>query len=362
MRKLNLLAALAVALCTSPLAAEEKIVNVFNWSDYIDETVLEAFTKETGIKVRYDVFDSNEVVSTKVLTGNSGYDVIVPTSSTLNRLIAAGAIEPLDKTKIPNLSGLDPIVMARVAKEDAENKHGVPYMWAPNAIGVNVREVEKRLGGPAPASFDILLKAEYSDKLAGCGIYILDSADDIIPMALNWLGKDPNSTDKADLKAADDAMRPIRKSIRKFTSGEYIGPLANGDICVAIGYGGDLFQARARAKEANRGVVIDVLIPEEGTQIAVDTFGIPKDAKHKEEAHAFINFMLRPDIAAKNSNFISYATPVLAAKPLIEPEIANNPSIFPTPEVLAKTYTVLPKAVREMRLLTRQWTRFKSGD
>jgi putrescine transport system substrate-binding protein len=361
MQKTIIAAAMAALFSVMPAVAQEKVVNVYNWNDYIDETVLETFTKETGIKVRYDVFDSNEVVLTKVLTGGSGYDVIVPTLYALQRLITAGAMDKLDKAKVPNLSGMNADIMRSAASEDPGNEHGVPYMWAPNAIGVNVKEVEKRIGSPIPATLDLLLKPELSDKIAECGIYVLDSETDMVPMTLAWLGKDPNSNEKADLDAAVAALNKVRKNIRKFTSGDYIGPLANGDICMAIGYGGDLFQSKGRAEEAKRGIEIAVLLPKEGTPIAIDMFGIPKDAKNKEEAHAFINFMSRPDIAAKNTNYISYATPVDPAKPMVNPDIANNPSIYPTPEVLAKTFIVLPKDAKNQRTLGRLWTRYKSG-
>jgi putrescine transport system substrate-binding protein len=361
MKKIRVASVFTALVFAVSAQAAEKVVNVYNWNDYIDETTLEAFTKETGIKVNYDIFDSNEVVTTKILTGNSGYDVIVPTMYTHARLIAAGAMDQLDKSKIPNLAGIPSAFLKNLEVDDPGNAHTVPYMWAPNAIGVNVAEVEKRIGKPIPASLDLLLKPEYSDKIAECGIAILDSAEDIIPMTLAYLGKNPNSAEDADFKAAIDTLTPVRKNIRRFTSGDYIGPLANGDICMAVGYGGDLFQAKARAEEAKAGVVIDVLIPKEGTPIAVDAFGIPKDAKNKAEAHAFIDFMSRPDMAAKNTNFTSFATPVEAAKPLIDPAIANNPSIYPTPDVLAKTFVIAPKEDAAQRRLTRIWTRYKSG-
>jgi putrescine transport system substrate-binding protein len=361
MRKLHAAAAFTALVMAFSAQAQEKVVNVYNWNDYVDESTLEAFTKETGIKVNYDIFDSNEAVMTKILTGGSGYDVIVPTMTTHARLIAAGAMEKLDKSKIPNLAGIPEAFMKSLEVDDPGNEHSVPYMWAPNAIGVNVAAVEKRIGKPIPASLDLLLKPEYSEKLADCGITILDSPEDIIPMTLKYLGKDPNSNEDADFKAALDALAPIRKNIRRFTSGDYIGPLANGDICMAIGYGGDLFQSKARAEEAKAGIVIDVLLPKEGTPIAVDAFGIPKDAKNKDEAHAFINFMSRPDIAAKNTNFTSFATPVEAAKPMINPAIANNPSIYPPPDVVAKNFVIAPKDVASSRRLTRLWTRYKSG-
>jgi putrescine transport system substrate-binding protein len=354
--------AVAFAAATTAAGAAEKVVNVFNWNDYVDETVLEAFTKETGIKVNYDTFDNNEIVLTKVLAGSSGYDVVVPTMYAHSSLIKAGAMDPLDSSKIPNAAGMDPNIMKAVAIEDPGNKFTVPYMWAPNAIGINVKKVSDRIGTPPPASLDLVFKPELSDKLADCGIYVLDSAPDIVAMALDYLGKDPNSNDQEDLKAADTLLASVRKNIRKFTSGEYITPLANGDVCVVIGYGGDLFQAKARASEAKNGVEIDVLFPQEGTVIAIDAFGIPKDAKNKDEAHAFINFMSRPDIAAKNVNYISFASPVEAAKPMISPEIVNNTTIYPTAEVLAKTYIVKPKEGDDMRRLTRMWTRYKGSN
>jgi putrescine transport system substrate-binding protein len=353
-------ATFAVLTLSASFAETGKVVNVYNWNDYIDETTLADFTKETGIKVNYDIFDSNEVVMTKMLTGNSGYDVITPSMYIHAKLIKTKAVGPLDKAKIPNLAGIPVDFMKNLATDDPGNAHSVPYMWAPNAIGVNVAEVEKRIGKPIPASLDLLLKPELSDKIADCGIAILDSPDDILSMTLKYLGKDPNSNDEADFKAAMDVLAPVRKNIRRFTSGDYIGPLANGDICMAVGYGGDLFQSKSRAEEAKNGIVIDVLLPNEGTAVAIDAFAIPSDAKNVDEAHAFINFMSRPDIAARNSNYTSFATPVEAAKANITPEIVNNPAIYPTAEVLAKTFVVVPKEVADQRRLTRIWTRYKS--
>jgi putrescine transport system substrate-binding protein len=237
--------AAALLLSAATATAEEKVVNVFNWNDYIDETVLETFTKETGIKVNYDTFDNNEIVMTKVLSGNSGYDIVIPTLFIHNPMIKAGAMEELDISKIPNAIGLNADLLKAAALEDPGNKHTVPYMWAPNAIGVNVKKIAERVGSPIPASLDLVFKPELSDKIADCGIYILDSGADIVPMALAYLGKDPNSDDQDDLKAVEELLKPVRKNIRKFTSGEYITPLANGDICLSIGYGGDLFQSKS---------------------------------------------------------------------------------------------------------------------
>lgn len=343
-------------------AAEDAVVNVFNWSDYITDDVLTRFTGETGIKVRYDTFDSNEMLEGKLLAGHSGYDVVVPSDYALGNLVKAGALQPLDKAALPNLANLDPAMMARAAVHDPDNAHGVIYMWGTAGLGMNRDKVTAALGTDAPLdSFALLFDPKYAAKLADCGIYMLDSGPWVISAALNYLGLDPNSEDRADLDKAEALLKAIRPYIRRFDSSAYIEALANGDICLAYGYSGDVFQAQGRAEEAENGVLVDYVIPKEGTQVAFDMLAIPKDAPHSRNALAFIDFLSRPDIAALNTNYVWYANANTKATPLVDEEVRTNPAIYPTPEVMAKLYTRAPLTPEGERALTRLWTRIKSG-
>lgn len=368
MRKAAFLSlALAASLLTGAASAQDKVVNVFNWSDYVDPTVLEDFTKETGIKVVYDTMDSNEVLETKLLAGSTGYDVVVPSGQFLQRQIKAGIYLELDKSKIPNLQYAWDRVTTKLAVYDEGSKHAVNYMWGTTGIGYNVAKVKERLGDMPIDSWDIIFKPENISKLADCGIYAVDAADEIIPAAMNYLKLDPNSKNPDDFAKAGELLDKIRPSFRKFHSSEYINALANGDICVAIGWSGDVFQAKNRAIEAHEAnkdkplVDINYVIPKEGAMMWFDNMAIPKDAPHVDNAYAFINYMMRPEIAARNSNFVSYANGNIASKDKIQDEIKNNPSIYPTDEVMAKLYTVTAFDTKAQRALTRIWTRFKTG-
>jgi putrescine transport system substrate-binding protein len=281
--------AVLAAFGAGAASAQERVVNVYNWSDYIDESVLADFTKETGIKVVYDVFDSNDLLETKLLAGGSGYDVVVPTGPFLARQIQAGVFQKLDKAKLPNLKNMWPDIMDRLAKYDPGNEYAVNYMWGTTGIGYNVDKVKAALGDVPVDSWDIIFKPENAEKLKGCGIHMLDASDETFAIALNYLGKNPDSKDAADLEAAGEAYMKIRPYILSFNSSAYIDALANGDICVAVGWSGDILQAQARAAEAKNGVNVNYVIPKEGTYMWFDNLAIPADAKHVEEAHAFID-------------------------------------------------------------------------
>jgi putrescine transport system substrate-binding protein len=341
--------------------AEEKILNVYNWSDYIDPKVLEDFQKETGIKVRYDVFDSNEVLETKLLTGNSGYDVVVPSAYFLERQIKAGVFRKLDKSKLPNLANLDPDLLQREAGHDPGNQYGVIYMWGTTGIGYDEAKIRKIMPNAPVDSWSFIFDPAVLSRFKGCGVSVLEDPTDMVSTALLYLGKDPNSQSEADLKVAEDALMKIRPYIRTITSSQYIDALANGDICVAVGYSGDMLQARDRAAEAGKPVQVKYSIPKEGALMWFDTLAIPADAQHPNNAHLFIDYLMRPEVAAKNSDFLNYASANTKATALVNEALRNDPSIYPTPEVKARLQPNLSKSAEFTRLLNRSWTRFTTG-
>jgi putrescine transport system substrate-binding protein len=351
----------SAAAALSPASAQEKVVNVYNWSDYIDPMVLEAFTKETGIKVVYDTYDNNEIVETKLMTGKSGYDIVVPSGPTVQRLAAAGALTKFDKARLSNLKNMWPEITDRLRAFDPGNTYAVNYMWGTTGIGYNVKKVKERLGDRPIDSWDILLKPEVIGKLRDCGVMVLDAPEDVFGGVLRSLGLNPDSKNAADYQKAADALMKVRGSIRKFHSSEYINGLANGDICVAVGYSGDVLQARKRAEEANNGVEVQYAIPREGALMWFDSMVIPSDAPNRDNAYAFIDFMMRPEIAAQNSNFVSYASGNLAARALVKPEILNNPGIYPSPDVLKRLFTNSSADDKLQKQITRLWTRVKTG-
>lgn len=358
------LLALAAGFPTGPAvaAAPERVVNIYNWSDYIDPKMLDAFTRETGIKVVYDTYDTNEILETKLLAGRSGYDIVVPTGPFLQRLIKAGAFQPLDKAKLPNLTHAWPEVTARLAAYDPGNVYAVDYMWGTTGIGVNTALVRERLGPSQPLNtWDIVLRPELIAKLKDCGVTMLDSPDDIIPSTLQALGLKPDSRRTDDLDKAGDALFRIRGAVQKFHSSEYINQLANGDVCLSVGYSGDILQARRRAREAKNDVDIAYYIPQQGALMWLDAFAIPKDAPHAAEAHAFIDFMMRPEVAAANTNFVSYASGNLAAKALVRPEILSDPGIYPDEATFRRLFTNTAYDDRTQRVVTRLWTRVRTG-
>jgi putrescine transport system substrate-binding protein len=354
---------LAAAFALIPLAAgaQDNVVNVYNWSDYLGEGVLEDFTKETGIEVVYDVYDSMEMMETKLLAGGSGYDVIVPTDRNLARLIEAGVVQKLDKSKIPNVEHQWEEIQARLETYDPGLEHSTNYMWGTTGIGYNVAKIEERMPDAPVDSWAMLFDPAIVSRFADCGVHVLDSPDDMLPAALNYLGLNPDSKDQADLEKAGELMKTIRPHIQKFHSSEYINALANGDICLAVGYSGDILQARDRAAEAANNVTVAYSIPKEGAVIWLDSFAIPADAPHVDNAHAFIDFMLRPDIAARNSNYVFYANGNKASQELIDQEVIGDTAIYPSAETLAKLYTTTPAGTREQRAITRIWTDVKTG-
>jgi putrescine transport system substrate-binding protein len=361
MRRLFVIAALAAAIGTMA-AAQERVVNVYNWSDYIDPQVLEQFTKETGIKVRYDTFDANETLETKLLAGKSGYDVVVPTGYFLQRQIQATVFQKLDKSKLPNLVNVWPDIAKRLAAYDPGNQYAVNYMWGTTGIGYNVKAMHDRLGANATIdSWDVVFKPELLAKFKDCGVHMLDSADDILPAALHYLGLDANSAKPADLDKAAALLSKIRPLVRKFHSSEYLNALASGEICFVVGWSGDIKQSQKRAAEAKNGIDIGYAIPKEGAQMFFDNLAIPKDAPHPAEALAFIDFLLRPEVAAKNSDLVAYANGNLASQKFIDKKVLEDPGIYPSADTMSRLYIVNARSAEAQRLVNRVWTRVKTG-
>ena len=357
---------LMAALCAGTALAQdkpvpEKTVNVYNWSDYIDTRVLEDFTRETGIKVFYDTYDSNEVLETKLLAGKTGYDVVVPSATFLQRQIQAGIYQKLDKSKLPNAKGLWPEVAARLAIYDPGNQYAVNYMWYTTGLAYNVAKAKDRLGGATPDSWDQVFKPENLKKFSDCGVYVLDSPEDLLTSALNYMKLNPDSKNPAELRRAAELVGRMRPLVKKFHSSEYINALANGDICLAVAWAGDSFQARNRAREAGNGIEIGYAIPKEGALMSLDNLAIPKDAPHPAEAYAFIDFLLRPEIAARNSSITSFANGVLAAKPLVDKDVLDNKAIYPDEETMKRLFTVTTYDQAVQKVVTREWTRVKTG-
>jgi putrescine transport system substrate-binding protein len=361
------LAALVVAVtilaATGTSRAEnERVVNFYNWSDYIDPTVLEAFTKETGIRVRYDTFDSNDTLETKLLAGKSGYDLVVPTAYFLERQIKAGVFMRLDKSRLPNLVNVWPEIAARLATYDPGNQYAVNYMWGTTGIGYNVARVREILGPDASIdSWDVVFRPDSLAKFKDCGVEMLDSSDDIMPAALSFLHLDPNTTDPAQLQQAADLLMQIRPSVRKFHSSEYIDALATGEVCFVVGWSGDIKQAQKRAADAKNGVEIRYVIPREGAQMWFDNLAIPKDAGHVTEALALIDYLLRPESAAKNSDFVAYANGNLASQKLIDPAIVSDQGIYPDQAMMQRLFTINARDQKTQRLMNRLWTKIKTG-
>ena len=345
----------------APAGAEEKVLNVYNWSDYVDPAIIEQFTAETGIKVNYDVFDSNEVLETKLLTGNSGYDVVVPSAYFLERQIQAGVFRKLDPSKLPNLANMDPELQQRAAAHDPGNEHAVIYMWGTTGIGYDAGKIEAIMPDAPVDSWSLIFDPDIVSRFKDCGVSVLEDPTDIVGTVLLWLGRDPNSETQEDLDAAEAALLAIRPYIRKISSAQVIEDLANGEVCIAVGYSGDVLQAQSRAEETGQAVDIRYSIPNEGALLWFDTLAIPADAAHPDNAHAFIDFLMKPEVAAANSDFVYYANANAAATALVEEELRNNPGVYPTPEVKARLQPNLTKSADFTRLLNRAWTRFTTG-
>lgn len=351
----------ALAILAPAAQAADKEVRVYNWSDYIDPAILEEFTKETGIKVVYDVMDSNEVLETKLLAGGTGYDIVVPTGPFLSRLIGAKVFQKLDKSKLPNLANMWPEISKRTSIYDPGNEYSINYMWGTTAIGYNEGKVKERMADAPVDSWDLVFKPEVVSKFKDCGIMFLDSPDDILPAALNYLGLDPNSKNPDDFKKAGELMEKIRPNIQKFHSSEYINALANGDICIAVGFSGDLLQAATRAEEAKNNQKIEFIVPTQGAQMWFDQMAIPADSKHVEEAHIFLNYLMKPEVIAKASNFVQYANGNLASQQFLDEGVKNNPNVYPNEEMLKKLFVKTSYDAKTQRIVTRLWTKVVTG-
>ena len=357
---LSAVSAIALAFASAAMS-QERVVNVYNWSDYIDEEILTEFTAETGIQVVYDVFDSNEILETKLLAGGTGYDVVVPSAEFLGRQIEAGVFQKLDKSKLTNIDNMWDVIEERTAIYDPDNAYSVNYMWGTTGIGYNVNKVREALGTDEIDSWSVIFDPDSMSKLADCGVHFLDTPTEMVRAALNYLGLDPDSRDPDQLSRAEEVLLAVRPYVRKFHASEYINALANGDICLAVGWSGDVFQARDRAEEAGRGVEIAYVVPKEGGQMWFDQMAIPVDAPHVEEAHEFINYIMRPEVIAKASNYVFYANGNLASQELLDDEVIGDPAVYPDAETMEKLYTTLPYDPRTQRLVTRLWTRVMTG-
>lgn len=378
LHRLSLFAALGILLAacggkapepaasTAPAAPvvdtdEEKVVNVYNWSDYIEPTVLEAFEKETGVKVNYEVMDDNQLLETKLLAGRTGYDVVVPSASFLARQIKVGIYQKLDRAKLPNYKNLDADLTKRQEVFDPGNEYSVNYMWGTSGVAYNEGKIREAMPDAPVDSFAMFWDPKVASKFAKCGISVLDAPSEVVGTVLIYLGKDANSEKPEDLKAAEAVLMKVRPYIRLINSSKYIEDLANGEICLALGWSGDALQARDRADEASKGITIKYNIPKEGAVMFFDDFAIPADASHVKNAHLFIDYMLRADVAAKNSNFLNYANSNAASWPAVSAEVKGNPNIYPTADMMPRIVPDLPESAEFQRLLTRTWTRFRTG-
>ena len=353
---------LTMAAAMGAMAANAEEVRVYNWSDYIDEELLTKFEEETGIKLIYDVFDSNEILETKMLAGGSGYDVVVPSGTFLQRQITAGAFQELDLAQLPNHSNMWDVIAARTEQYDPNNAYSINYMWGTTGLGVNTGKVAEALGDDAPiGSLALVFDPANMEKLASCGVHFLDAPAEMIPAALAYLGEDPDSHDKEVIAKAEAVLAAVAPYIQKFHSSEYINSLANGDICVAFGWSGDILQARDRAWEADNGVEIAYNAPSEGALMWFDQMAIPVDAPNTEAAHKFLNFIMDAQNMADASNYVYYANGNLASQPMLVEDVIGDPAIYPNEETLKNLYTTRPYDSKVQRVVTRMWTKIKSG-
>ncbi len=336
-----------------------RVLNLYIWSDYLAPKTLSKFEKQTGIKVNATYYDTNEALDAKLLAGGSGYDVVVPTASYFERQIKAGVYLPLDKSKLPNLTNMDPQMMAKVAVHDPGNAHGVIYLWGTNGIGYNEKMVKELLPDAPLDSWRLVFDPKVASKLAKCGISVLNSPAEMMRAVFSYLGKDPNSQNPDDLAQGEAVLMKVRPYIRSINSSEYIDALANGDLCVAVGYNGDILQARDRAQDANKGVDIKYSIPKEGTILWFDMLAIPKDAPHPESAYAFINFVMTPEVIGEITNFKGYANANAVAQPLAS--VKNDPGVYPTPDMMPKLSVQTADSADQTSAITRVWEKFKTS-
>ena len=367
----NFLSAVSIALPVSTLAVtaladapdtNQRMLNIYNWSDYIATDTIANFEKETGIKVNYDVFDSNEVLEAKLLSGKSGYDIVAPSADFLPHQVKAGVYQPLDKKKLTNWNNLDRELMTLAANYDADNQFSFPYLWGTTGIGYNPKQVREALGEDAPVdSWSLIFDEKYISKLNECGVAFLNAPTEVIPAALSYLGLDPNSTNRNDYAKAEALLMKVRPYVTYFHSSRSISDLANGDICVAMGWSGDVLQAAERAKEANNGVTVKYAIPEEGAGLWFDMIAIPKDANNAEEAHIFLNYLLRPDVIANITNYVAYANPNKSATQLLDPKIRDNKGIYPGAEVRKRLFVFKNLPPKINRQVNRMFTKLAAG-
>lgn len=358
----TLLAATLAAAVAGVVQADDKVLHVYNWSDYIAPDTLAKFEKESGIKVVYDVYDSNETLEAKLLAGKSGYDVVLPSNNFLAKQIKAKVYQPLDKAQLPNWKNLNQDLLKTVSVSDPGNQYAVPYLWGSIGIGYNPEKVKAALGDNAPVdSWDLLFKPENIEKLKGCGVSFLDSPTEMLPIALHYLGYPTDSQDPKQLKEAEALFLKIRPAITYFHSSKYISDLANGNVCVAVGYSGDIKQAKSRAEEAKGGVTVGYNIPKEGAGSFFDMLAVPADAANPKGALAFINFLMKPEIIAEITNNVQFPNANAAATPLVDEALRNDPGVYPSAEVTKKLYTAVDLPAKVQRVMTRSWTKIKSG-
>ncbi len=355
-----------VVLATFGLASAahaEGVLNIYNWSDYIGEETIANFEKETGIKVNYDVYDSNQVVEAKLLAGNSGYDIVVPTLADAERLIRAKIFQPIDKSKLSNYGNLDPVILQQQAKYDPDNTYAVPYFWGTNGFGYNVAKVQEVLGDDAPVdSWAMIFDPKYAEPLSKCGLSLLDDPGEIVPLVNFYLGNVPDGAPTSEsIESAFAELDKIRPHVTYFHSSQYINDLANGNTCISVGWSGDVGMAALRAEEAGNGNEIKYVIPKEGTLIWFDAMMIPEDAPNPELAHKFIDYVLRADVEADIANYVAYATPNLAAMEMVDEALLNDPGIYPPQEVKERLRSKVEPDSRLLRTRTRMWTKLKTG-
>lgn len=358
----SILAAAALGLALPAAAHAEGDLHLYIWSDYITDAAIDRFREETGINVTVDVYDSNETLEARMLAGGSGFDVVVPTADFMARQIAAGVYQPLNYDLLPNATNMDAGLMADAATFDADNAHAVIYMWGTTGIGYNTDAIAERFGEDFEVdSWDLVFNPEMAEKVADCGISFLDTPAEMLPAALAWLGRDPQSSAPEDLEAAGEVINNVRPYIRYFHSSQYISDLANGETCVAVGWSGDVFQSAARAEEAGQGVSVWYAIPQEGALVWFDMLAVPADAPNPENAHRFINFLMEPDVIAEITNYVWYANGNRTSWPLVDAEITGDPAIFPSEEVMGRLFTAVTHDARTDRLISRLWTRVRTG-
>lgn len=358
----TLLAAALTAGIAGVAHAEDKVLHVYNWSDYIAEDTLANFEKTSGIKPVYDVFDSNEVLEAKLLSGGSGYDVVVPSNQFLAKQIKAGVFQKLDKSKLPNWKNLNPDLLKALENADPGNQYAFPYLWGTTGIGYNPEKVKAALGIDKVDSWDVVFKPENLEKLKSCGVAMLDAPQEIIAAALHYQGLNPNPKSAEEVAKAEELLMKIRPYVTYFHSSKYISDLANGNVCLAVGWSGDIFQAQSRAEEAGGAVKVDYIIPKEGAAAFFDMMAVPADARNVEAAHVFMNYMMQPEVIAPVSDYVSYPNGNSAATPLVDEAIRNNPSIYPSEETQKKLYTFAELNQTVQRAVTRTWNKVKSSN